>query len=482
MAEPQRIEAGAEAETGRSVDLSEYFTEATKRRKNSPLKTLGKYMRADPTLVSLGAGLPHPDTFPFASIGATVAQAGTSVTDAAAGRVEVAVGRAAAGGIEELGRFLQYSDGRGVASYARFAREHTERIHGPRYSDWDVVVSQGNTDAFGKALALFCQHGDTLIVDEWTYPAVIETVGPMGIALAPVAMDGGGMVPEALDRLCAGWDGARPLRAAYLIPTAQNPTGATMDLARKRAIYAVAQRHNLVLIEDDPYYYLQFGPYRAAAECSGDPDARYAALPGLAGLIPSLLSLDTDGRVVRLDSFSKILAPGLRCGWVTAPRYMTDKIQFHNETSIQQPSGVSQALVSRLLNEQWGAAGWERHLVQTQRDYAVRRDLFVELCHRHLRGAAEFVVPRAGMFLWLRVLLSARARARRGVMQEVFDAMIAHHVLLVPGHMFSPLGSADDRVRDQPYIRAAFSYAPVDAFETAITRLARALEPFVREE
>ncbi|KAJ2701505.1 hypothetical protein FB645_004607 [Coemansia sp. IMI 203386] len=458
-----------------SKDLSPYFTEAARLRDNSPLKSLGKYMQNDPNLVSLGAGLPHPDTFPIASLSASVAQPGKAVTDTASAKLDVTVqARASDSAIEGLEKFLQYGNGRGVPSYSEFARKHTESVHRPLYSDWDVVVSAGNTDAFVKALMLFCEHGDTLIVDEWTYPAIIGTVVPMGIKLAPVAMDGEGAVPEALDRLCAGWSedqGRRP-RMAYMIPTAQNPTGATMSLARKQAIYAVAQKHDLVIIEDDPYYYLQFADYRPLSAVD-DPEERYADLPGLQALLPSLLSIDIDGRVIRLDSFSKILAPGLRCGWITAPRYIADKIQFHNETSIQQPAGLSQALVSKLLNVEWGHAGWERHLVQTQREYAVRRDLFVDLCLEKLKGMVEFVVPQAGMFLWFRVLLSEKSRARPGVMDEVFESMISNHVLLVPGRMFSPAG-----VSDSPYMRAAFSFASTNDLSVAIDRLQLALKPF----
>ncbi|KAJ2340046.1 hypothetical protein GGH91_004295, partial [Coemansia sp. RSA 2671] len=193
-----------------SKDLSSLFTEATKCRRNSPLKSLLKYMQADPSLLSLGAGLPHPDTFPFISVTATVAEAGKSAVDATARHDDVSItARGPTAATEGLERFLQYGNGRGMPSYAKFAQEHTERVHSPIYDDWDVVISAGNTDAFVKALMLFCQSGDTLIVDEWTYPAIIETVGPMNIGLAPVQMDGEGIVPAALDALCSNWSTAK---------------------------------------------------------------------------------------------------------------------------------------------------------------------------------------------------------------------------------------------------------------------------------
>ncbi|KAJ2511100.1 hypothetical protein H4217_007550 [Coemansia sp. RSA 1939] len=461
-----------------SKDLSDLFSEVTKLRKNSPLKSLQKYMDADPTIVSLGAGLPHPDTFPFVSIGSTVAEAGVSVTDSSAAAKAISVSsKQPTAKIEGLERFLQYGNGRGVPSYTRFVQEHTERVHSPLYEDWDVVVSAGNTDAFTKAIALFYQSGDTLIVDEWTYPAAIETVRPMGIRLAPVKMDSEGMVPSELDHLCTTWDRPETApRLVYMVPTAQNPTGATMSLARRHDIYSVAQKHNLVIIEDDPYYYLQLGSYKPLAEVN-DPEDRYKNLPGITSLTPSLLSIDIDGRVIRLDSFSKVLAPGLRCGWITAPKYITDKIQFHNETSIQQPAGFSQAIVSKLMNEAWGHAGWEKHLVQTQRQYAERRDMFVDICQSHLKDKVEFTIPTAGMFLWFRVLLNETASKRKGVMGEIFESMLNNHVLLVPGYMFSPLGQTEE-VLDKPYMRAAFSYAAESSFEVAISRLAQALEPF----
>ncbi|KAJ2725020.1 hypothetical protein GGI07_001589 [Coemansia sp. Benny D115] len=462
-------------ETLHSKDLSHLFTETTKRRDNSPLKSLTKYMVQDPMLVSLGAGLPHPSTFPIATLTASIAQPGASVLDETKDKQLVSIhARHASSAVEGLEKFLQYGNGRGMSSYAAFVRQHTQQVHKPLYEDWDVILSAGNTDAFVKALMLFCDPGDALIVDEWTYPAIIGTVVPMGIQLVPVAMDGQGMVPEALDRALKEFQGPRAPRMAYMIPTAQNPTGATMSLERKRAIYSVAQVHDLVIIEDDPYYYLQFDKYREP-EANVSAEERLGRLPGVDRLLPSLLSLDTDGRVIRLDSFSKILAPGLRCGWITAPRYMTDKIQFHNETTIQQPSGLSQALVSKLLNEDWGHSGWEKHLVQTQKEYALRRDIFVDLCREKLAGIVEFTVPEAGMFLWFRVLLREELQGRKGIMDEVFESMVRSHVLLVPGRMFAAVEG-----QEGPFMRAAFSYASVDDLAVAVDRLRAALEPFTQ--
>ncbi|KAJ2608997.1 hypothetical protein H4S08_004232, partial [Coemansia sp. RSA 1365] len=113
--------------TQHSKDLSRFFTEATLQRESSPLKTLTKYMVADPTLVSLGAGLPHPSTFPFAQIGARVAQPGTSVEDTHTEKLDVSVMANGSDTVEGLAKFLQYGNGRGVASYANFVREHTEK-------------------------------------------------------------------------------------------------------------------------------------------------------------------------------------------------------------------------------------------------------------------------------------------------------------------------------------------------------------------
>lgn len=103
----------------------------------------------------------------------------------------------------------------------------------------------------------------------------------------------------------------------YLIPTGQNPTGTTQSFQRRQAIYQVAREHDLLILEDDPYYFLQMNEYASSNESHAGTNIR--SLEGLfMNLIPSYLRIDTNGRIIRMDSFSKVISPGARLGWITA--------------------------------------------------------------------------------------------------------------------------------------------------------------------
>ncbi|KAJ1766332.1 hypothetical protein GGH19_003302 [Coemansia sp. RSA 1807] len=443
-------------------DLSHLFVPTFRIHQKSPFKAV----MGTPTLdmINMAGGVPHPSTFPLEQVQATV----RAPSHAAPGRTgTLSLERTQANGsTESLNELLQYNDGRGMASYCRFLRQFTEQAHAPPYADWDVVASCGNTDSIAKAVSLFCQQGDHIIVEQYSFPGALSNLVFAKVKPVPVAMDIEGVDPVALDSLCSSWTGATLLRAIYVIPTGQNPTGATMSLARRKALYAVAQKHDLVIIEDDPYYFLQLGPMPETQDTTATDMNKLS-------LVPSLLSLDTDGRVIRLDSFSKILAPNLRCGWITAPAYIQDRMQILNESTILQPSGLTQGVISRLLNDTWGIEGWIEHLNALRAAYAARRNLFVTLARKHLAGLATFTVPTAGMFLWMRVDLGDAATDATA-MPRLLDAMKKGGVMMAPDMPFR-VANAAAAAAPERYLRAAFALAETDMFEPALERLARAI-------
>lgn len=143
-------------------------------------------------------------------------------------------------------------------------------------------------------------------------------------------MDKQGLIPESLDERLPNWDEskrkARPF-LLYMVPTGQNPTGATQSLERRKAIHGLARKFELYIVEDEPYYYLQMPPFR-------DPNFDTSSPSNDGGgceLIPSYLRLDINGRVLRMDSVSKALAPGSRMGWVTASQHVIEKFIRQNE-------------------------------------------------------------------------------------------------------------------------------------------------------
>ncbi|KAG0315136.1 hypothetical protein BGZ99_007664 [Dissophora globulifera] len=468
-------------------DFSSFLGLEGASRKKSCLKALLPFMKGE--MISLGGGLPHPSTFPFYSLSADIksmdssakGKAGSSVSDL----VTVPHGPQP-GKIESLSATLQYGAGNGIKSLREFCKEHVRRMHCPQYQDWDVILTAGNTDAFSKVISMLCNRGDKILVEEWTYPAALELIEPLGIGHVPVSMDGEGMSAVALKDLLDNWgsnpeqaNDAKP-RVVYLIPTGQNPTGATMSIQRRRDIMQVAQEHDLILIEDDPYYYLQF--------FVGEKDK---VTGETIGWMPSLFSMDTDGRVIRLDTFSKTLAPGCRVGYMSLNVQFTTIVQYHNEVTIQQPSGFSQGLLAEMLVSHWGQEGYARYLTENVRTEYLKRTQFMQGCFKKYvnLSLADFIEPSAGMFLWIKIAVDKHPRygavADSVLMLELFRKCVEKNVLMVPGWQFSckPKPSNIDFAdlmnaaydEQANYVRATFAHATFEQMEHGIIRFGEAL-------
>ncbi|KAH7029786.1 pyridoxal phosphate-dependent transferase [Microdochium trichocladiopsis] len=315
----------------------------------------------------------------------------------------------------------------GVTELVSFLTSHVGATHSPQYRGWRTCLSTGSTAGIEISLRIFCNRGDAVLVEEKTYPGFMEASALIGLRPVAVGMDDDGLRADLLEEMLSSWDaaaardghGVRKPRVLYTIPTGQNPTGITQPLARRREIYAVAQRHGLIIIEDDPYVYLQMGAYHGG-DGVGDNDGPANGVAAAYELPTSYLSLDTEGRVIRLDSFSKIMAPGLRAGWVTASDQIITKFLAYTENTCGIVSGVTQLLLYNLLCRQWGEPGFKRWREELAKTYRRRRDAVVGVCLRELpmangqdlatrKGVCTFRVPEQGMFLWINIDVSGHA-------------------------------------------------------------------------
>lgn len=321
------------------------------------------------------------------------------------------------GAAYDLSIALNYGQATGSAQMMRWVTEHTELVCDPPYADWRSCLTVGSTGALEQALRMFLDRdrADAVLTEEYSFSTALETVPPLGARVFGVPMDAQGLLPESMDEMLAGWDaaarGARKPHLLYTVPSGQNPTGATMGERRRRDVYAVCQKHDVFIIEDEPYYFLQMQPY-AGAEASVPPPR--SAEEFLRGLVPSLLSLDVDGRVLRLDSFSKVIVPGSRTGWVTASEQVIERFIRHSEVCNQGPSGFSQAILYKLLDEQWGHEGYLKWLMNLRLEYTRRRDTLMAACEKHLpTDVVSWTPPAAGMFVSATLNLLAFTPYRR---------------------------------------------------------------------
>ena len=165
-------------------------------------------------------------------------------------------------------------------------------------------------------MRVFCNRGDTILAEAYSFSSSLYAAEAQGVNVFPVPLDEFGIIPEKLESIMDNWNPETPKpKLLYTIPTGQNPTGSSLSDDRKAKIYRIAQKHNFIIIEDEPYYFLQMEPY--VKDASAREKKTYSSHDEfIQSLAKSFISLDTDGRVVRLDSFSKVLTPGTRLGWI----------------------------------------------------------------------------------------------------------------------------------------------------------------------
>mmetsp|Transcript_15746 Transcript_15746/g.47233 ORF Transcript_15746/g.47233 Transcript_15746/m.47233 type:complete len:370 (-) Transcript_15746:1335-2444(-) len=348
---------------------------------------------------------------------------------------------------------LQYSNSYGLPGFREWIRTRQALDHRPPYAsdaEWNVCVTSGSQHGLHKAFSMLLDEGDTIFVEDPTYPGALASLRPLHVNIVGVSMDEDGMRADQLDRLLEVHRAHRP-KCVYLIPTGQNPTGCTMSTERRRAILEVAHRHRILILEDDPYFNLYYGRSLSSESAEGFTIARRPQ---------SFFELDQHHIVLRFDSLSKVLSSGLRLGWVTGPSFLVEKLQLHQQASCLHASGLSQGVALAILN-QWGSAGWSEHVRLAAEFYRARRDLIVRLADKHLSGLVEYTVPAAGMFLWIRLTHVADSRAL--ILQEAVSA----RVLMVPGALFQVNGQSPSS-----FVRASFSLATEAEMDTALQRVA----------
>lgn len=377
---------------------------------------------------------------------------------------------------------LQYSDTPGIPTLLASLRELQITEHGTKspagklpypIEEMGIAVTTGSQDGLGKVFEMLLNPGDSLLVENPTYSGALAFLKPFGANLIGVDVDGDGLIPASLREAMESFKGReheRP-KALYTIPTGQNPSGASTSAARRREIYDLACEYNFIIIEDDPYWYLRYGREVAPAPSSSS-DSKTIESFNPPNDIPTYLSLDINKRVLRLDSFSKVLSSGLRIGFVTGPKQFIDRMNLTSQATNIHTSGLPQVMLTRLLKH-WGQQGWEKHVKETKLFYAQRRDFFLSKVEEHLKGLVEYTTPDAGMFVWFKIT-GLGTNSRDLIEKKAVDAK----VLMLPGEAFL-VKKAEDNVM---YVRAAFSTATDFEIEEALKRFGCLLQELYMEK
>jgi len=337
---------------------------------------------------------------------------------------------------------LQYGPTDGYAPLKRWLCE-VMREEGLRANPEDLIVTHGSQQALDLVAKVFLDPGDPVAVELPSYVGALNAFANYQARPLGVPLDGEGLVVEALDELLRARQRAgEPLpKLVYLIPNFHNPAGVTLSLERRRRLVELARRWGLVILEDDAYGELRF---------EGEP------LPPLAALAP-------EGRVFYLGSFSKVLTPGVRVGWIVAPAEVIRKLSVAKQGTDLCTNALGQKLVVEALRR-----GLLEPHVRGLRDlYRVRRDRMLAALERHFPAGARWTRPEGGFFVWLRLPEGVDTRAL------LPEAVRRERVGYISGWCFFCDGSGHNT------IRLAFSQADPGAIEEGIGRLGRFFAPYL---
>lgn len=417
------------------MNYTRFFNKLSLGRQPSPIRVLtGIVARSPPSLISMAGGMPNAETFPFDD-------ATFTLKDGSKVQIDKSLMKTA----------LQYSPTPGVPGFIKWIKTLQKEIHNPPLLDktdhpgqTDVLITNGSQDGLCKAFEAMLSTDDNVLLESPTYSGTLAIVKPIMPNFIPIQSDKDGLDPSSLESALSKWKPnnqnitSNVPKLLYCVPNGGNPTGGGLTLDRKKRIYEIAREYDLIILEDDPYFYIQFNKPR----------------------VPSFLSMDTDGRVVRFDSFSKLLSSGMRIGFVTGPKPILDRIALHMQASVMHASSLSQVVMLQTL-EKWGHDGFLDHTEKITDFYKQRREQCLKAIEKHLTGIAEWNVPTGGMFIWIKLLnvkdtfklISVKAREKE--------------VLFVPGNAFM----LDDQAPCQ-YIRASYSLSTPEQMDLAFERLA----------
>ncbi|ABM57516.1 aminotransferase-like domain-containing protein [Verminephrobacter eiseniae] len=305
----------------------------------------------------------------------------------------------------------------------------------------DLIVTTGSQQALDLLGKTLIDPGDKVIVEGPTFLATIQCFRLYGADLIGAPTDANGVDTGALEKLIAEH---RP-KLVYLIPTFGNPSGATLSLARRRQVLEMAVRHQTLIVEDDPYGELYF---------NAPPPP---SLLSLSATVPGSRAL-----LVHCGSLSKVLAPGLRLGWMLAMPELLAKATMCKQFSDAHTSTFAQATAARYL----AAGRMPATLARVRKVYAGRAQAMVDALRGEIGAAIEFVPPQGGLFVWAR-LTGADGRQADG--NALARRAIEKGVAFVPG---APFFCAHP---DQATLRLSFATVDEQQIRAGVARLAQAL-------
>lgn len=352
------------------------FSDSLAELRPSAIREIFKSL-GDPEMIAFAAGNPSPEAFPV------------ELVRRECGRILA----------EQPVTALQYGTTEGYTPLRRAIKSRLTERFGHTRDGNDVMVTTGGEQGIELACKALCNPGDAVLCEEPSFIGALNSFRSLGAVPVGVPMDADGINVEAFEE-AAVRTGAR---LAYLIPTFQNPSGITMSAEKRRAVYEIACRHSIIIIEDNPYGELRF---------SGED-------------VPTIKSMDTEGRVLYAGSFSKVMAPAFRLGFLVFDKSLTMPLTIAKQTTDVH----SNVLFQYVCNEYMTKYDFASHLEKSRSVYREKCRLMLDTMRRTFHPSVTFPQPEGGLFVM--------AFLPEGMDAQPFvREAIKRGVLCVPGSAF----------------------------------------------
>ncbi|HXV60603.1 MAG TPA: PLP-dependent aminotransferase family protein [Vicinamibacteria bacterium] len=395
----------------RTTDLSRRMARLGSSRAVSDILRLAE----SPEVISLAGGLPDPSVFPLDRIRESM------------DRVWRDQGREA----------LNYGPNPGFTKLRDWIAERTGRNETLELKSENILVTSGGVEALNLVAMSLLDEGDTVLVEAPTYMVALHVFRAYGARIEAVPIDDEGLDPDALHAKLSELERAgRKPRLMYVIPSYQNPSGCTWTEARRRKAVAVAETHDVLIVEDHAYAELTYGGPRPA----------------------SLKSLSPEN-VVLIHTFSKIFGPGVRLGWAVAEPSFIGQLGLCKLGTDQ----CANTLAQRLVYEYASQGHIDAQVAVSIQIYRRKRDLMEAAMKKHFPKETAWVLPSGGFFIWVRLPehVDSEALLRRAIDEQ--------KTAFVAGPPFFHDGSGKN------FLRLSFSFVPESMIEEGIARIGRVL-------